>query len=39
MSYVENILQREVQIDDTVSPSERDALLNGSGMHDHDAIT
>ena len=37
MSYVENILQREVQIDDTVSPSERDALLNGSGMHD--AIT
>jgi hypothetical protein len=31
MSCVEHFLQRGAQIDDTVSPSEHSALLNGSG--------
>ena len=34
MSWVEHLLQRGGQIGDTVSLSERSALLNGSGRHD-----
>jgi hypothetical protein len=34
MSCVEHFLQRGARIDDTVSPSEHSALLNGSVRHD-----